>query len=93
MRAWRCARAAGAVQGPRASPRARTVAVACSGEPMKVVVTGAAGRTGALVTQKLAERPGFQPRAVVRSDSVGIGSGEGKGREAGRDCGKGRRNG
>jgi len=64
--------------GPRASPRARTVAVACSGEPMKVVVTGAAGRTGALVTQKLAERPGFQPRAVVRSDSskakvVGLG--------------------
>lgn len=42
-----------------------------SSAPMRVLVTGAGGRTGALTFQKLAERPGeFAPYGLVRSDKA-----------------------
>lgn len=34
-----------------------------------VIVTGAAGKTGRIVLQKLLDRPGFQPTGVVRTDT------------------------
>jgi hypothetical protein len=37
----------------------------------QVLVTGAGGRTGAIVMKKLLERDEFTPRGVVRSDKVG----------------------
>lgn len=43
-------------------------------QPLKVVVTGAAGRTGSLVVKKLAAKPAeFEARAVVRGEGVGAG--------------------
>lgn len=37
-------------------------------QAMKVLVTGAAGRTGRLVLSQLAERPGFEPYGLVRRE-------------------------
>lgn len=37
---------------------------------MKVVVTGAGGRTGQLVAKRLAADPAYEPVAVVRDDQV-----------------------
>lgn len=59
------------VRAGRQAGAARRTVVVCSadGKPMQVVVTGAGGRTGALVMKKLLERPAdFAPRGVVRSD-------------------------
>jgi uncharacterized protein YbjT (DUF2867 family) len=38
--------------------------------PMRVLVTGAGGRTGAIAFEKLANRPGFSPYGLVRSDKA-----------------------
>jgi nucleoside-diphosphate-sugar epimerase len=45
-----------------------SVATALAATPMKVLVTGAAGKTGRLVMQKLNERPAFTPVGVVRTE-------------------------
>jgi NAD(P)H-binding len=39
--------------------------------PQKVLVTGASGRTGALVLERLLDDPSFEPRALVRSEASG----------------------
>ncbi|KAL4428142.1 hypothetical protein ABPG75_002231 [Micractinium tetrahymenae] len=55
----------------KTSPRAaaRRTTIVCASDPMQVVVTGAGGRTGALVMKKLLVRPSdFRARGVVRSD-------------------------
>jgi uncharacterized protein YbjT (DUF2867 family) len=45
-----------------------SVATALAATPMKVLVTGAAGKTGRLVMHKLNERPTFTPIGVVRTE-------------------------
>jgi nucleoside-diphosphate-sugar epimerase len=50
--------AASGLSSPKAAPR-------------KVLVTGASGRTGALVLERLLDDPRFEPRALVRSESSG----------------------
>jgi hypothetical protein len=37
-------------------------------KPTRVLVTGAAGKTGQLVLEKLLERPGYEAKALVRSE-------------------------
>lgn len=54
-------------------PCGRRLMIVRAEAPMKVVVTGAAGRTGSLVTRKLVKSPNFEARAVVRSESVSVG--------------------
>lgn len=44
---------------------------ASSSQPRTVLVTGASGRTGAIVFEQLLENPQFTPKALVRSASSG----------------------
>jgi hypothetical protein len=66
-----------------------TIAAAFStSKPRKVLVTGAAGKTGRLVLQKLLQDPRYEPKALVRTEHSArglINNNKNKGRQGQRD--------